>query len=155
MRILVLSDSHRDIASLRLALTRNDADVLVFLGDGLNDWEEVLPLIGNKRFIAVKGNNDYDSMYPLNITEKINGQIVYCTHGHREGVKYGLKTLEQKARKMGAAIALFGHTHVPYTSYDDGLYIMNPGSVRQNSCGIIDITNKGIMCFTKKIVNDY
>ncbi len=43
-------------------------------------------------------------------------------------------------------ILLFGHTHVPYTAYDDGMYIMNPGSIGYTGTyGIVDITPSGIM----------
>ncbi|MCI7805035.1 MAG: metallophosphoesterase family protein, partial [Oscillospiraceae bacterium] len=56
-----------------------------------------------------------------------------------------------KARSMGADIALYGHTHERFCAYEDGLYIMNPGSTscprdgRKPSFGIIDVSPSGIM----------
>ena len=40
---------------------------------------------------------------------------------------------------------LFGHTHCALNEYDEGLYIMNPGSCNGYgaSYGYIDITEKG------------
>lgn len=154
MRILVLSDSHGDIPSLELAI-KNTADVnaVIFLGDGLTDFESVSHLLTGKKISAVRGNCDSSfSPYPERIVENLKGKNIYCTHGYIEKVKFGLDALKTAALYSDTSIALFGHTHIPYTSYENGLYLMNPGSVRQNSCGIVDITPQGIMCFTKKIV---
>ena len=54
------------------------------------------------------------------------------------------------ARKCKVSAALYGHTHISRISYEDGLYIVNPGSVSRsrngpNSYAVIDITEKGIM----------
>lgn len=154
MRILVLSDSHGDIFSMRTAIQTSPADAVIFLGDGLRDWEEVFSSIRTRKTAAVRGNCDFYTadFYPTRTIEELNGIRCYCTHGYMENVKYGLDPLKQCARDAGATIALFGHTHNPHSEYDDGLYMLNPGSVRQNSCGIIDITPGGILCFTKKIV---
>lgn len=154
MKILALSDSHKDIPSLKIAITSNsDADAVIFLGDGVDDLENFKELLQSKIFIAVKGNCDsFFSSYPLKTVEKLQDTYIYCTHGHSEHVKYGLEELRTKAAQAGAKIALFGHTHIPYTDYRNGLYLLNPGSVRQNSCGIIEISDKGILCYTKPIV---
>ena len=40
----------------------------------------------------------------------------------------GTGLLEQAAREAGCKIALFGHTHVSCCRYQEGLYVMNPGS---------------------------
>ena len=60
------------------------------------------------------------------------------------------------ARKNGADILLYGHTHIAFTDYDDGLYIMNPGSCGRPreglpSYGIIDITKAGVAMHTAEI----
>ena len=49
------------------------------------------------------------------------------------------------AREEKADILLFGHTHNAMTYYEDGLYVMNPGSCSgyMASYGYIDITDKG------------
>lgn len=157
MRILVLSDSHGDFPSLKMAVeNEKNADAIIFLGDGLNDLSHIENLIRTKPFIAVKGNCDgYLSPYPEKAVEIFGGKTVYCTHGYKEQVKFGLDKLKTNALYNDAEIALFGHTHVPFSSYENGLYLLNPGSVRQNSCGIVDITPQGIMCFHKKIVASY
>lgn len=154
MRLLVLSDSHGDFISLKMAVESvPDADVVIFLGDGASDFMKLCLNISHKTIIAVKGNCDSSlCAYPEKMIEKLGNSLVYCTHGYIEHVKFGLAELKSKAREAGAALALYGHTHTPHVEYDAGLHIMNPGSVRENSCGVVDITPKGIICFTKKIV---
>ena len=157
MRLLVLSDSHGDYISLKMAIeNEKDADVIIFLGDGLNDITPIEYLIRHKPFIAVKGNCDSSfTPYPERALEVFGGKTVYCTHGYREEVKFGLEKLKTNALYSEAKIVLFGHTHTPFSAYEDGLYLLNPGSVKQNSCGIVDITDGGILCFNKKIVSSY
>lgn len=154
MRLLVLSDSHGDEHSLSLAISKNpEADAIIFLGDGLADILRAKDKIKNKMLTIVRGNCDYTfEDYPLLAVEPFANNLVYCTHGHSEKVKFTYEILKEKAREKNAAVALFGHTHMPYTEYEDGLYLLNPGSVKNNSCGIVDITDSGIICYTKAII---
>lgn len=154
MRLLVLSDSHNDVITLKMAIDNNsDADVVIFLGDGAKDFETISNNIQHKQIFAVKGNCDGTLCNnPAYITVEFAGAKLYCTHGYNEKVKFGLNMLKECSRERNANIVLFGHTHNPYVEYDNGLYLMNPGSVKENSCGIVDITSKGIICFTKNIV---
>lgn len=149
MRVLVLSDSHGDVYKLRRAIdSQPTAKLIVFLGDGEYDIDSVecrVPVI------KVRGNCDFGSSLPLNFTDEVCGKKIYCTHGFRENVKYTTENLISVAKSHGAHIALYGHTHVPVTSYDGGLYLVNPGSVREGSFAVIDITGSGIMPIIMKI----
>lgn len=149
MRVLVLSDSHGDVYKLRRAIdSQPTAKLIVFLGDGEYDIDSVecrVPVI------KVRGNCDFGSSLPLNFTDEVRGKKIYCTHGFRENVKYTTENLISAAKSHGAHIALYGHTHVPVTSYDGGLYLVNPGSVREGSFAVIDITDSGIMPIIMKI----
>ena len=149
MRVLVLSDSHGDFYKLWRAIdSQPTAKLIVFLGDGEYDIDSVecrVPVI------KVRGNCDFGSSLPLNFTDEVCGKKIYCTHGFRENVKYTTENLISAAKSHGAHIALYGHTHVPVTSYDGGLYLVNPGSVREGSFAVIDITDSGIMPIIMKI----
>ncbi len=149
MRVLVLSDSHGDAYKLRRAIdSQPTAMLIVFLGDGEYDIDSVecrVPVI------KVRGNCDFGSSLPLNFTDEVCGKKIYCTHGFRENVKYTTENLISAAKSHGAHIALYGHTHVPVTSYEGGLYLVNPGSVREGSFAVIDITDSGIMPIIMKI----
>lgn len=157
MRLVVFSDSHGDVASLQMAIEKeHSADAFIFLGDGLNDFEYCRRRIYDKICVAVKGNCDSFFLdYPKSETVKLGGKTVYCTHGDLEKVKFGPEMIKGKAEASGFDIVLFGHTHKAMYEYNNGIHYLNPGSVRENSYGIIDIEENGIMCFHKKIVSAY
>lgn len=153
MRILVLSDSHGMPSRILDAVEAHpEAEALIFLGDGERDLDTVenyyhsLPNV-----IKVAGNCDFSSSLPLLRVVTLSGKKIYCTHGHAEHVKYGTDELLLRARQEGADIVLYGHTHTGVTCYDDGLYIMNPGSIRDGHYGMIDIVPGGIMLNEAKL----
>ena len=57
-----------------------------------------------------------------------------------------MSAIKQEARNRQAQVVLFGHTHLPVTAYDDGLYLLNPGSLQlaNGTYGILEITEAGI-----------
>ena len=146
MRLLVFSDSHGTPYYMRQALLMHpEADRIVFLGDGERDLDLVVQEINGRPLTAVKGNCDFGSLLPANETIKAGEHLVLCTHGFLESVKYGESALIQKARDMKADIVLYGHTHYQTASYEDGLYILNPGCAADGYYGMVDITERGIM----------
>ena len=147
MRLLVLSDSHGNTYNLRQAiLSHPEADRIIFLGDGERDIDAVSEEIGARPLTAVRGNCDSSfSMLPENEIIEIGDHTVFCTHGYVEKVKYGIGLLLEKAERLGADIVLFGHTHYQETDYDNGIYIMNPGSINEYEYGIVDVTKDGVM----------
>lgn len=128
-----------------------EADGIIFLGDGERDFDAVADAIGDKRIIAVRGNCDFGSTLPPFEVPEFAGVKIYCTHGYVENVKYGTEMLLERARDAKARIALYGHTHKAVTEYEDGIYIMNPGTASCGDYGIIDITPGGIMCINASI----
>ena len=152
MRILVLSDSHSDVHSLRTAIkNHSSAEVVVFLGDGERDLSRVEDALEGKHLIAVKGNCDAYSALEANIVQTIEGKKFFITHGYIENVKFGDDRLIYKGQSLDADIILYGHTHVPVNKYIDGVYVLNPGSIRDGNYGFIDITDKGVMCVNAKL----
>ena len=51
-------------------------------------------------------------------------------------------------RKEKCADIVFTVTHIPKSEYIDNMYVMCPGSIRDGSYGIVDITDNGILCYT-------
>jgi putative phosphoesterase len=147
MRIAVVSDSHGDYSTLKLvAKAQISAEVIVHCGDGASDIIKLKSIYKDKCIIAVKGNCDLASSLPDEELININSSKIFITHGNKYSVKMGYSSIIYHALEVNANILLFGHTHNAFTSYENGLYIMNPGTLRgvHGTYGIIDITNAGI-----------
>lgn len=155
MRILVISDSHGSLRNIEKAIeAQPDAKHVIFLGDGQNDIEEASYIYDDRIYHIVKGNCDYFSDEKTSDTITINGVKIFFTHGN---FMRDVENLVQSAKRENAKIALYGHTHIAYTNYIDGVYVMNPGSITKprdqmrGSYGIIDITDGGIITFTVRM----
>lgn len=150
MRILVVSDTHGNSARfLEIVKKHDDIDTVVFLGDGLSDLGYV-NANANRTLYYVRGNCDWSSDAPKSRFVELGGKKVFITHGHEYSVKFGLESLIEAANARRADLVLFGHTHAPYNTYMDGLYIVNPGSLCAPQYGsptyaVIDVSPSGIM----------
>lgn len=151
MRLLVISDSHNrgDIVD-SIICREKDARHVFFLGDVTSDIEDFTYEYTDKIFHIVSGNCDFISSYPTSDIALVGGLKVFFTHGHTLGVKSSTAHIAESARNMGCKIALYGHTHCPDIKYEDGLYIVNPGSCARsrnggNSYAVIDIRENGIL----------
>lgn len=151
MRIIVISDSHRNTGVIdKILRSQPEAHHVFFLGDNIADIEDFEYLYPEKSFYSVCGNCDYFSTSPSVGIERLKDIKILYTHGHTLGVKYGIERLREAALQSGCKIALYGHTHISKILYDEGLYIVNPGSCSspregRASYAVIDITEKGIM----------
>lgn len=146
MRILVVSDTHGDLRSLMKAVNAQPkAEVIVHCGDGDEQVQYLKQTYKDKMIVGVRGNCDWSSFLPSVETLRICGKTIFVTHGHLYDAKTGLYRITSAAREQKADILLFGHTHMPLCEYDDGLYILNPGSCKGYfaSYGYIDITENG------------
>lgn len=154
MRILVVSDTHRDINALRSAILHQpEAGTVIHLGDGAEEAAQMRAEFPQKQFLQVRGNCDWNSALPAEGLENVGGKKIFYTHGHIYNVKYGTGSIVSAARAAKADILLFGHTHNPVNRYENGLYIMNPGSLHGSAgtYGIIDITEAGIVTNVLKV----
>lgn len=151
MRIVVISDTHGDLSGFeRVVAQQPKADFFIHLGDCERDIENVKLIFPNKKFLSVSGNCDFGSTTPPEAETVVCGKRIFYTHGHTYYVKSGDTFVIKEAKRRQADILLFGHTHLPLTSYEDGLYIMNPGSIGhpaqgKPTYGVIDITGAGIV----------
>ena len=153
MRLIVFSDTHGNFRAAREIVERNqDVYTFIFLGDGEREIDKLRIVYPEKMILNVAGNCDYNSFTPNSDLYNAGKVKVLYTHGHRFGVKYGTDQLLAKAKEVGAAVALFGHTHERFYEYRDGVHLLNPGSAscprdgRSPSYAFVDITPNGIMC---------
>lgn len=153
MKLLVFSDSHRSLRSMRDAVELEHPDYVIHLGD----LEEDARLLGQEypqlAVTGVPGNCDGFVFSPLQKLVNYAGVPILMSHGHIWHVKSGYGAAIAAARKCEARILLFGHTHVPYCEQlEDGLWVMNPGSIRDSgSYGIILLSQGRVDCQLKKI----
>ena len=130
MKVLVTSDSHGHHDLLRKAIGQEaPIDMLIHAGDIEGDLNKIL---GPKReyvIHAVCGNMDWG--YDLGATDlfKMGRHKVFLAHGHRYNVHFTMANLREAAENSGADVAIFGHTHMPFLEEQNGILILNPGSV--------------------------
>ncbi len=124
-KVIVLSDLHGSIRSLRNVLDRyDDLDYIIMLGDlGIHPV-----FLHHEKIFLVKGNlvNDYGDKYED--IANIMGHNIFITHGHRYFVHDRIDLLVKRAKELKCDIALFGHTHMVYAKNIDGILTLNPGS---------------------------
>lgn len=151
MIIGVISDTHRISSYINKvidALNKEEVDLIMHLGDNVQDIEEIEELTG-KKVINVKGNCDFFTETPSDRVEVVGNKTIFLTHGHNYNVKMDLNRLKYKALEVGANIALYGHTHIADIVYQEGIWFINPGSVSAsrlgpNSYAIIHINENNI-----------
>ena len=142
MKLLVISDTHRNISNAVSLIEEHKPDTVIHLGDIADDCDDLRYTFPMQKMICVLGNNDFFvKSYPLEVVREIGGKKFFMCHGHKYNVKYGLFALMKRAREVGADVVLYGHTHERYCEYDGDILVMNPGSTR--TYGIIEIDNKG------------
>ena len=139
MKILVIGDTHGQLNKIR----------------------EIFPKLTNleREFgipvVAVKGNCDGSySADDFEIIESDYGRIL-LTHGHMQNVNYRLDNLYYKAMEENCKAVLFGHTHKALVTEEDGIYLVNPGSLtqpRDNSDGSYAIVRTSPDNFEASIV---
>ncbi len=152
MRIVVVSDTHRNERVLREIVLKHekDAHMFLFAGDGERELSNVRDEFGSLTFHAVRGNCDFASTEKSSRVVMAGEVKILLTHGDHYGVKWGTQKLLTAAKENGARVAVFGHTHIAFSGYEDGVYLFNPGSASspragRASYGMIDVTEAGIV----------
>lgn len=138
--------------SKSIAFAQN-ADVVIHCGDSRGEIEKIKDLFPDKVYVCVKGNCDLGSTLNYTQTENFASKKFFVTHGHNYQVKYTLYNLVCAAREQKADIVCFGHTHNAVCEYEDGLYIINPGSLNgyDATYAIIEIKDNGILANIAKL----
>lgn len=145
IRILVMSDSHGSEDNVRWALEQNPAVDWVFhLGDGVGEQMLLRAAESVKNVVCVAGNCDWYSDAPDERALDIGGVRFLLTHGHRYSVKQRLDTLAYAVEAAGADVALFGHTHRQTKIDAGGVWLINPGSVRNGDYALLRIEGGNI-----------
>lgn len=165
MKILVFSDSHNRITYLKKAIDIHkeigSIDCVFHLGDGHKDLElltkdiPVLYVDGNYEEYAAGYHAKKDLVREVLI--ELSGFKFFLIHGHTYNVKSSLDYAVSSAKRKGADVLLYGHTHLRNNTYlppdseeTKGLYIFNPGSISRPrdysySYGVIETQGSSIL----------
>lgn len=158
-KILIVSDTHKSHKNLEKVLEQNrDIDMMIHLGDVENAEDYIRVLAGcPTHFVA--GNNDFFSDLPSEEDFFVEGYHIFITHGHYYYVGAGESRLKDEAISRGADIVMYGHTHRPSVTSEDGVMILNPGSIsyprqegRRASYIMLEIDESGEMSAAIKYI---
>lgn len=147
-RLLVLSDSHGNYKKMEKIIRQYGAkcDAFVFCGDGACDLANLLatafydddlkacipPVIafvrGNNDPGTYPVNGDFSLKVPYSQVFTVNSQNIFVTHGHREGVDFGMENLGLEMQLEQCRTAFFGHTHFAEENRQGDYKFINPGS---------------------------
>lgn len=150
MKILVVSDTHGFHRNLEKVLERiGKIDKLIHLGD-VEGGDDYINVIAGCPTHIVAGNNDFWSDLPNEDDLFIRGHHIFITHGHYLYVSRGEERLIAEAKRRGADIVIYGHIHRPVHHEEDGVLVLNPGSIafprqqgRKATYMIMDIDEAG------------
>jgi hypothetical protein len=140
-KLLVLSDSHGKIRAVQSVFEwaaersppKGKICAVAFCGDGVSDLKLSAETTGfYSDWNIISGNNDYYSQLPDSaVFDFANHRFLIC-HGHRYNLYDGNHLFISAARRAGADVVLFGHSHIPYQKTEEGIFILNPGSVARS-----------------------
>ncbi len=154
MKIIVFSDSHRDIKPMTDVVEIMKPDMIIHLGDHIYDAVELRRQFMDIPMEFVKGNCDLGSSAPAYKSVTVGNKKIFMAHGDNFGVRSGTSGILKEGRKRNADIILFGHTHHPIVKHKKETIIMNPGRIGrmarglwQPSFGVIEI-GKEVNCYT-------
>lgn len=142
MRILVFSDTHNYLEGCIKTINNIiGVDMIIHAGDHASDAEDLKKMFPDIDVRYVKGNCDI-STAPAELLIEAGGKKIFVTHGHLFGVKSDSQysKLISEAKKLGADIAVFGHTHISCCKKIDEFYLLNPGSIKYSQTfGVIEV----------------
>lgn len=122
-------------------------DEIIHLGDCWRDAETLDCAYPKIPLYMVPGNCDdcYGKNDKLFLERK--GWKILLAHGHQWRVKSGMSWALATGREAGVHILLYGHTHMADCRRDQGMWVMNPGTVGGRyapaTYGVIELEDGG------------
>ncbi|MBQ0010755.1 MAG: YfcE family phosphodiesterase [Ruminococcus sp.] len=140
MKIVIISDTHGDRERMeRVLRIHPDADIYLHAGDSELASDALFP------FIGVRGNCDWGSDLPEEITLPTPYGNLYITHGH-----HGVLRTRAELHRLNARIFVSGHTHVHGAILREDGFFFNPGSLAKPRDGengtylVLNVTEKTV-----------
>jgi uncharacterized protein len=125
MIIGVMSDTHGNRGLMhRIAddlVRESHADIILHLGDGYDDGEELIAAGHNVRIVPGLYCREYrDKDTPNTLVENFDGAKVACAHAEQD----------LRAKELCAAVILTGHTHEAMIEKIGRSLYVNPGHLK-------------------------
>lgn len=131
IKITVISDTHGNLQAIdKMAQIILESDYVFHLGDHFDDMKNYTHVLGNKLY-RVHGNCDWGTQ--KDIVVKLGEQRIFATHGDLYSAKRGVDKLIEKAKKENCSIVFYGHTHSAEIKSQDGILLINPGTLQKYS----------------------
>jgi phosphoesterase, MJ0936 family len=148
MNIFVISDTHGHLEKaydMYNKISQTDKiDAIIHCGDYQRDGGLVESTLGIP-VTSVQGNCDGTRQRDFKVVETPAGKIL-VTHGHIENVDYNYNNLLYLAQENDCICVCFGHTHFPVIEKEQGITLVNPGSLTfprdgtNGSCALLHLT---------------
>ena len=131
--LLAFGDSHRSQVALELIaeiILRDRPKFFVHTGDNYSDYKHTKKQTKMQGF-GVRGNCDLGLIpgAPEELILDYQNKRILLTHGHTLGVKHSYRGLVERAEQVAAVAVIFGHTHVQFAEQQEGIWLVNPGSI--------------------------
>ena len=152
MNLLIFSDTHLDTKRMEYAIKQVNPDVVIHLGDNIDDTTKIREMLPDTPFYLVKGNVDTQTAGDTEKLMIIGTVKIFMTHGNEYHVKEGLSRLLKRAIEQKADLVLFGHTHGAVIVKEEDMTLMNPGQMEEHkqrkraSYGVVTIVDGEIEC---------
>lgn len=125
--LLVISDTHNLLFEYpRIFDIMDECDYIIHLGDGSGDISALIKSYRGK-VVYVRGNNDNCGEREKIFTAE--GVDILLTHGDAYSVKYTYSGLVERALETGVKYVMYGHTHEADIHSENGITLINPGSL--------------------------
>ncbi len=152
MKVLVMSDTHHNIRNaveILNSIKPLGINTVIHCGDHIDDAYKLKKLYPDIDLYAVPGNCDFmahgEEYTRIVHIEKVP---ILITHGHRHSIKWeDYSELLIDAAAQGARLAICGHSHAAYLKKEEGIILLNPGSITSPrdfnypSYAVIDLEN--------------
>lgn len=159
MRILIVSDTHKQHGNLDIALKRaGKIDMLLHMGD-VEGGEDYIEAAADCPVHIVAGNNDFFSDLAREEEIDLEDHHIFMTHGHYYYVSVGNERIKEEGKARGADIVMYGHTHRPFIDIGEDITVLNPGSLsyprqegHRGSYIIMEIASDGKVGYTLEYI---
>ena len=129
MKILIVSDTHgRNGGYLDILEQSEKMDMVIHCGD-VEGSEYLISESAGCKTVIVQGNNDYFSDLPREMIVQLGKYKALVTHGHAYYVNMGYEHLVREAKRRKVDMVIYGHTHRPVITEENGIIVLNPGSL--------------------------